>query len=173
MSGRPSGSSNTTGNGLPWGWNIGRAASGIVYGVAAKKGIEAAQRQGLGVDMDGAKTAATVSGLWLLWFCMVFIQGFWMFGALVRGIQCLAHTIGGHGLQWILLWAIFGIPAMIVSVFSLAVGRAVIRERESLARPDDDDLVAPTRRFGSVALWLGLFWIPGLLYTPLYATTGF
>lgn len=35
----------TTSNGRPWGENTGRLASGIFYGWAVKRGIEAAQRQ--------------------------------------------------------------------------------------------------------------------------------
>lgn len=35
----------TTSNGRPWGENTGRVASGVFYGYAVKKGIEAAQRR--------------------------------------------------------------------------------------------------------------------------------
>ncbi|NBZ96926.1 MAG: hypothetical protein EBR40_10975, partial [Proteobacteria bacterium] len=91
--GRPKRSA-TTSNGMPWGWNTGKLASGIFAGWALKRGIQAAQRRPAQPnDGDWAVPghAAKVTGLWTVYVAM-WIWHLWLI--LTAIVLTVAATIG-------------------------------------------------------------------------------
>lgn len=173
MSGRPSGSSKTTSNGLPWGWNAGKVGSGFLYGMAVKKGIQATQRQGWAPPgqpqpqpstMDSVREAGTVTLLWLLWVAIVVIQAFYAVSGLVAVIAGTADTPLTFPL--LLVLAFIGWTGSFLAVVG---SRALVANREHIAPSKVGYWVMKHSQQSEIVLWLVFFWGPVLLYLPLFA----
>lgn len=156
----------------PWGEYIGRVGSFHLYGMALKKGIEASQRQGWAPPgqpqpqaptTDTAKAAGMVAMLWLLWVCIVVTQAFYAVSGLV------ALIVGTFDKPLIFpLLLVLAAMGWTGSFLAVVGSRALVANREHIAPSKIGYWVLQRSQQGEVVLWLVFFWLPVLLYLPLY-----
>lgn len=156
----------------PWGEYIGGIGSFHLYGMALKKGIEATKRQGWPPPgqtqsqppfLDQAKETGVVAMLWLLWVCIVATQAFYA----VSGMVALIVGTFDKPLIFplLLVLAAVGWTGSFVAVVG---SRALVAKREHLAPSKIGYWVLQRSQQGEIVLWLVFFWVPVLLYLPLY-----
>jgi hypothetical protein len=177
----------TTSNGRPWGENTGRVASGIFYGWAAKRGIEAAQRQqGASQNIpkgwkpvDGSEPADTrmsrippecrheyeaamtgvkVSGMWVGYVALWIIQGWYILNAVFMTTVNFFDPMQNGNWRYGTVSLVTSAPAVVFTVMAISAGRAIVARSEGL----------PPRKGEK---YLALSWFPRRWWSLYLSTT--
>jgi hypothetical protein len=158
----------TTSNGRPWGENTGRVASGVFYGYAVKRGVEAAQRREA-TESDTLwstpAAAANVTMQWVLFAGIVLINAWTITNAVVMSFVNYFDPMQNGHLSKGLTATMFALPAVALSVMTISAARAKVRRAEGLP-PKRNDRYLSWRFFPKG--WLAMFFLPQWAYIPFY-----